>query len=156
MKANEEGERSVKNWPEAVKFWNRGAGFRAKKEAIEFEPILTNAIGYSAKEWCENATNRAALAVLLMMDCKTAFGDLFAFDLFHEVFLERAGNDLFLAFYSDSERLTICYYAFRKRAAYSLSKAARGEMNAEEKYDPYRIEAKDLIACLADFTERIS
>ena len=30
----------MKNWPEAVKFWNRGAGFRAKKEAIEFEAIL--------------------------------------------------------------------------------------------------------------------
>ncbi|MBE5770308.1 MAG: hypothetical protein E7336_02920 [Clostridiales bacterium] len=156
MKANKKGERSVKNRPEAVRRRNRNTGFRGKNEAIEFEPILTNAIGYSAKEWCESATNRAALAVLLMMDCKTALGDLFAFDFFSEVFFERAGNDLFLAFYSDSERLAICYHAFRKRAAYSLSKAARGEMNAEEEYDPYRIEAKDLIACLADFTERIS
>lgn len=146
----------MKNRSEVVKCGNRDASFRAKKEAIEFEPILTNAIGYSAKEWCESATNRAVLAVLLMMDCKTAFGDLFAFDLFREVFLERAGNDLFLAFYSDSERLAVCYHAFRKRAAYSLSKAARGEMNAEERNYSYRIDAKDLIACLADFTERIS
>lgn len=88
----------MKNRPEAVRRRNRNTGFRGKNEAIEFEPILTNAIGYSAKEWCENATNRAALAVLLMIDSKTAFGDLFAFDLFHEVFLSEPGISCFLHF----------------------------------------------------------
>lgn len=134
--------------------------FYADDEAIEFEPVLTNRIGYDTDKWYGSDASRAALAGLLMIDFGTAFDHRFAFEFYHAVYIGRIGERILVGFYRDIASLVICYHSVERNAAYYLSENRMGgallEKFFEKNCDSHdKINAMELIDFFTEVSGKI-
>ena len=130
----------------------------AEDEMIKFEPVFTNVMEYSAKEWFQSAGNRAILVVALMLDFQAAFNDVFEFDISNEAYVGRTGNNISVGLYNDKEVLFLFYDAYNGQAGYYVMESAYGsivlEMAMEESNtSTYEVSANDIIDCVTQLAD---